>query len=117
MCAQSAPGGAEADSRFSCPICAEEVPRSRALALACGHFVCDSCWGGYLETCAADAETGVSKTCMEHKCPVGLTREFVRRVAGEGSETYRKYSENMLKNYVVNSSWMKWSVLLSRSCA
>ena len=31
--------------------------------------------------------------------------------ASTGGEEYKKYSQTMLKNYVSNSSWMKWYAL------
>ena len=57
-----APQSQQADT---CPVCIEPKPASELRASSCGHFLCHSCWRGYV---AAAFDGGVDKI-LDLRCP------------------------------------------------
>lgn len=90
---------------FSCPICCDDDPNVRTLALACGHAYCSSCWDVYLHTKIHD-EGEVAIRCMDESCKIQVDDRFVHRAASSSDAT--RYLELLIRDFVANTPQIKF---------
>lgn len=62
---------------FVCPVCFDDSPQIRTLALECEHTFCSECWATYLVAKIRD-EGELSVKCMAEGCAMACPDPFIR---------------------------------------
>ena len=94
-----------------CMICREDA--TALSSLDCGHAYCDGCWVRYLGLKVEEGETQIR--CPEHRCPLRVPEELVRRLCG--AETVERYTFFLRKSFVDHSRTAVWCPVAGCSLA
>lgn len=79
-----------------CPMCFDEMPGSRGLFLACGHFGCRDCLTHMVQLHMKEADVAALR-CPTADCREGFGREALREVLGEDSSALERWDELSLR--------------------
>jgi len=92
------------DEEMECEICMEDIPKSEAFALECGHVnTCKNCWIDYLLH-AVKSKQCVLLDCPTSKCHVTIPSNVWQRfLAKPHPDAYRRYQRFCRENFVENS--------------
>jgi len=100
-----------AGGQRECMICREDA--TALSSLDCGHAYCDGCWVRYLGLKVEEGETQIR--CPEHRCPLRVPEELVRRLCG--AETVERYTFFLRKSFVDHSRTTVWCPVAGCSLA
>eukprot|EP00823_Brevimastigomonas_motovehiculus_P006365 TRINITY_DN526_c0_g1_i1.p1 TRINITY_DN526_c0_g1~~TRINITY_DN526_c0_g1_i1.p1 ORF type:complete len:597 (-),score=160.21 TRINITY_DN526_c0_g1_i1:166-1956(-) len=97
----------------------DEVTADLGSSLNCGHFFCDGCWTGYLNSQLTSGRSCIFATCMGIKCllkhnhragctcselvPESIVRKYVK-----DSSLLAKYERWLLDSFVEGTKSIKW---------
>ena len=87
-----------AEQPFVCPICFDDS-QTDTLALLCEHKFCTGCWQAYI-TSKVRTEAECRITCMAEDCGVVALDSFVDRALGDDRETWARYEELVVRQFV-----------------
>ncbi|KZT04182.1 uncharacterized protein LAESUDRAFT_682939 [Laetiporus sulphureus 93-53] len=94
------------DARFVCPICFDEE-QTETMALCCNHKFCKSCWNAYVTSkIRTEAESWI--TCMAERCSISTPDPFVHEALGEDAETWKRFQELLVRQFVSNMHNLKY---------
>jgi len=101
---QNAINDSNKDEEMECEICMEDIPKSEAFALECGHVnTCKNCWIDYLLH-AVKSKQCVLLDCPTSKCHVTIPSNVWQRfLAKPHPDAYRRYQRFCRENFVENS--------------
>ncbi|KAI0744333.1 RING-5 domain-containing protein [Daedaleopsis nitida] len=88
----------EESKQFVCPICFDDT-QTRTMSLMCEHKFCSSCWKEYITSkVRTEAECVIS--CMAEDCNIVAIDSFVKKALGEDTETWGRYLELLVRQFV-----------------
>ncbi|KAI1787448.1 RING-5 domain-containing protein [Ganoderma leucocontextum] len=88
----------EASQPFVCPICFDDS-QTETFSLICEHRFCTSCWKEYITSkVRTEAESNI--TCMAEDCNIGALDPFVKRALADDTETWERYQELLVRQFV-----------------
>ncbi|KAF9065927.1 hypothetical protein BDP27DRAFT_1064298 [Rhodocollybia butyracea] len=107
----------EEPESFVCPICFDDSPDLKQLALDCGHVACSGCWNAYTTSKIRD-EAEHSIRCMTEGCALVASDDFVRNIlsdaapAGtdvhENAVAWSRFQELLVRNFVAANQKLKF---------
>lgn len=111
----------KSDEPFVCPICFDDSPQIRTLALDCEHTFCSGCWNAYLVSKIRD-EGEHSVKCMAEGCALVCPDPFVRTVLvpspgsppgdpqqeEDNAKAWSHFQELLVRHYVGSNKRLKF---------
>ncbi|KAL5707848.1 RBR-type E3 ubiquitin transferase [Ranunculus cassubicifolius] len=92
--------------KVECKICFESFRCSKMYSAACGHLFCRMCWKEYVSLSIKDGPGCLMLRCPEPKCVAMVDEDMVDTLVS--AEDKEKYSNYLLRSYVVASKKIKW---------
>jgi ariadne-1 len=93
-------------SAFVCPICFDDT-QTDTLALDCEHAFCTGCWSAYTASkIRGEGEHAVQ--CMAEGCQLVANDEFVRKALAGDKETWVRFQELLVRDYVAANKRLKF---------
>eukprot|EP00457_Paulinella_chromatophora_P002965 gb/GEZN01002970.1/.p1 GENE.gb/GEZN01002970.1/~~gb/GEZN01002970.1/.p1 ORF type:complete len:599 (-),score=104.34 gb/GEZN01002970.1/:516-2285(-) len=97
----------------------DRVPVEKAAALPCGHWFCNDCWSGFLESQVRDGSKSIHSTCMGMRCTENHPHKFgcscKEMVPKEFFEAHlkdeallAKFQSWLLDSFVEGQQHIKW---------
>lgn len=83
---------------FVCPICFDDT-QTKFMALICEHKYCACCWKDYI-TSKVRTEAECTIACMAEECNVVALDPFVQKALGDDKETWERYQELLVRQFV-----------------
>ncbi|KAL1941937.1 hypothetical protein VTO73DRAFT_6467 [Trametes versicolor] len=81
-----------------CPICFDDA-QTAFLSLLCDHKFCATCWKEYIVS-KVRTEAECTVACMGEGCNVAAPDPFVDRALGDDRETWARYQELLVRQFV-----------------
>lgn len=111
----------KSDEPFVCPICFDDSPDLRTLALDCEHTFCSACWNAYLVSKIRD-EGEHSVKCMAEGCALVCPDPFIRAVLvpspgvpvtdpvqeEDNRKAWSHFQELIVRHYVASNKRLKF---------
>ncbi|CAM8974243.1 unnamed protein product [Rhodiola kirilowii] len=96
-------------SLVRCDICMEDdVPKSSASRMDCGHCFCDDCWSEHFRVRISEGQSK-SIRCMSADCNVVCDESIVSRLVSERHpDLAKKFKHDLLESYIVDNKMVKW---------
>ncbi|KAJ3809877.1 hypothetical protein F5876DRAFT_42974 [Lentinula aff. lateritia] len=103
---------------FVCPICFDDSPELKPVALDCGHSACSGCWNAYTISKIRDEGEHCIR-CMTEGCAIVAPDDFVHNIlvsgaAPLGSDTnenlvaWTRFQELLVRSFVSSNSKLKF---------
>ncbi len=75
--------------KISCPVCFLSKPTGECLSLWCEHLCCRTCWQSHVRS-KMEMNEMLRLSCTERDCHAVLTKSFLVKLFGDGSEPVQK---------------------------
>ena len=100
---------ADEEEMFECPVCWNDVPKSKTFALGCGHRYCVDCWRGYLveRIKATGNEFTVCSHCMAKGCRCPVPDSVFARFVSDPA-LLKRYVRSGLQQFIQVDPHFKW---------
>jgi ariadne-1 len=89
-----------------CPICYDDMPADKKMAMPCGHEFCMDCWHDF----CANAVEQEGPSCVYTTCPEATCTEVVTGVEVEKAapDYFQKFQTFQLRNFVESNALSRW---------
>ncbi|TFK22213.1 RING-5 domain-containing protein [Coprinopsis marcescibilis] len=103
----------KSDEPFVCPICFDDDPKLRTMALSCDHSFCSNCWTNYLASKIRDEGEHYLR-CMAEGCALVVPDGFIQSVLipepgapigdpaeeAENAKVWARFQELLVRHFV-----------------